>query len=268
MSRYFIELTYKGTPFCGWQLQPNGPTVQEELEQAFGKLLREPVRLTGAGRTDAGVHALRYVAHFDASRDDLHTDALLINKINGIIPREIAVYRIAAVPPDAHARFDAVSRTYHYRIATKKNPFTVDLAYHLYRPLNMAKMNEAAAIFPEYKDFTSFSKLHGNAKTNLCDILAAYWTDDGNGELRFVVTANRFLRNMVRAMVGTMIEIGLGKYPPADIRRIILEKNRGAAGTSAPPQGLYLAKIEYPEIPGYSSADVELLKPLMFPAPD
>ena len=249
MSRYFIELAYRGTPFCGWQLQPNGKTVQEELERAFEMLLREPVRLTGAGRTDAGVHALYYVAHFDASRNDLHTDTSLIGKINGILPREIAVYRISAVSPDAHARFDAVSRTYFYKIATKKNPFTVDLAYHFYRPLDVAKMNEAAAILPEYKDFTSFSKLHGNARTNLCDIINAQWIDDCNGELQFVITANRFLRNMVRAIVGTMIDIGLGKYPPDDIRRIILGKNRGMAGTSAPPQGLYLANIKYPDFP-------------------
>jgi len=251
--RYFIELAYKGTPFCGWQLQPNGTTVQAELEHALGLLLREPVRLTGAGRTDTGVHALYYVAHFDASRDDLHNDISLIGKINGILPCEIAVYRIAAVPPDAHARFDAVSRTYHYKIATRKKPFTFDMAYHFYRPLDVAKMNEAAAILSEYKDFTSFSKLHGNAKTNLCDILDAQWIDQGNGELLFVITANRFLRNMVRAIVGTMIDIGLGKYPPEEIRRIILEKNRGIAGTSAPPQGLYLAKIEYPEISGFTS---------------
>ena len=252
MSRYFIELAYKGTSFCGWQLQPNGPTVQEELERVLGMLLREPVRLTGAGRTDAGVHALQYVAHLDTVREDLHTDTLLVNKINGIISREIAVSRIAAVPADAHARFDAVSRTYYYRIAVKKNPFTMDAAYHLYRPLDVVKMNEAAAILLEYTDFTSFSKLHGNAKTNLCDVQKAYWLDDGRGELQFVITANRFLRNMVRAIVGTMIEIGLGKYSPDDIRRIILAKNRGAAGTSVPPQGLYLARIEYPEIPGYS----------------
>ena len=252
MSRYFIELAYKGTSFCGWQLQPNGPTVQGELERVLEMLLREPVRLTGAGRTDTGVHALHYVAHFDTAREDLHTDTLLVNKINGIISREIAVSRIAAVSPDAHARFDAVSRTYYYRIAAKKNPFTMDAAYHLYRPLDVVKMNEAADILLEYTDFTSFSKLHGNAKTNLCDVQKAYWLDDGRGELQFVITANRFLRNMVRAIVGTMIEIGLDKYPPDDIRKIILEKNRGAAGTSVPPQGLYLAHIEYPEIPGYS----------------
>ena len=220
--------------------------MQGELERALGLLLSEPVRLTGAGRTDAGVHALYFVAHFDAERDDLHTDTLLISKMNGMIPREIVICRIVAVPPDAHARFDAVSRTYHYKIATKKNPFTIDLAYHFYRPLDVVKMNEAAAILPEYKDFTSFSKLYGNAKTNLCDVFHAQWHDDRNGELRFEITANRFLRNMVRAIVGTMIEIGLGKYPPADIRKIILEKNRGAAGSSAPPQGLYLAGIEYP----------------------
>lgn len=253
MSRYFIELAYRGAPFCGWQLQPNGPTVQGELERAIGMLLRQPVRLVGAGRTDAGVHALYYVAHFDAERNDLHTDDAFTGKLNGIIPRDIAVYRIAAVPPCAHARFDAVSRTYHYRIATRKNPFTADSAYHFYRPLDAAKMNEAATILPEYKDFTSFSKLHGNAKTNLCNVSTACWIDGGNGELCFVITANRFLRNMVRAIVGTMIEIGLGKYPPIDIRRIILEKNRGTAGASVPPQGLYLAGIEYPEITGFNT---------------
>jgi len=220
------------------------------LERAFELLLREPVRLIGAGRTDAGVHALYYVAHFDTVREDLHTDTSFISKLNGIMPREIAVFRIIAVPPDAHARFDAVSRTYYYKIATKKNPFTTDLAYHFYRPLEIDKMNEAASILLEYKDFTSFSKLHGNAKTNLCDVMYAQWLDDHNGELRFVITANRFLRNMVRAIVGTMIEIGLGKYPSDEIRRILMEKNRGAAGSSVPPQGLYLAKVEYPEILG------------------
>ena len=247
MSRYFIELAYRGTPFCGWQLQPNGRSVQGEIERALGLLLREPVRLTGAGRTDAGVHALQYVAHFDTGKEDLHSDTLIINKMNGILPREIAVYRIIAVPPEAHARFDAVSRTYYYKIATKKNPFTTELAYHFYKSLDMAKMNEAAAILPEYNDFTSFSKLYGTAKTNLCDVMQAYWIDDcGNGELRFIITANRFLRNMVRAIVGTMLDVGLEKYPPEDVRKIILAKNRGTAGSSVPPQGLYLAGIEYP----------------------
>ena len=238
-------------------MQPNGTTVQGELERALELLLREPVRLTGAGRTDAGVHALYFVAHFDAERDDLHSDLSFIGKMNGMIPREIAVFRILAVPSDAHARFDAVSRTYHYKIATKKNPFTIDMAYHFYRPLDVAKMNEAAAILPEYKDFTSFSKLYGNAKTNLCDVSKARWVDDNNGELLFEITANRFLRNMVRAIVGTMIEIGLGKYPPSDIRRIILEKNRGVAGSSAPPQGLYLAEIEYPKTQFKKRKDVD-----------
>jgi len=217
------------------------------LERAFELILREPVRLTGAGRTDAGVHALYFVAHFDTLRDDLHDNVSIVSKLNGIIPREISVFRIIAVSPETHARFHAVSRTYHYRIATKKNPFTIDGAYHFYRPLDLGKMVEAAAILPEYKDFTSFSKIPNDSKTNLCDILLAQWFADCNGELRFEITANRFLRNMVRAIVGTMIDIGLGKYPPADIRQIILEKNRAAAGTSVPPQGLYLAKIEYPE---------------------
>jgi len=218
-------------------------------------LLREPVRLTGAGRTDTGVHALNFVAHFDTSHYDLDKDSSVIKKLNAILPREIVVYRIIAVPFDAHARFDAVSRTYCYRIATEKNPFTVDFAYHYYRPLDVAKMNEAAVILMEYNDFTSFSKLHGNAASNICDISSASWTDKHRGELRFEITANRFLRNMVRAIVGTMMDIGLGKYPPEDIRKIILKKDRTAAGTSAPPQGLYLAKIEYPVLDNLDSSE-------------
>ena len=210
-------------------------------------ILREPVRLTGAGRTDTGVHALHYMAHFDTSHGDLDKNDALIGKLNAITPREIAVYRLIAVPTDAHARFDAVSRTYCYRIAKEKNPFTIDLAYHYYRPLDKEKMNVAAAMLPEYSDFTSFSKLHGNAATNLCEITSAFWTDLYSGELRFEITANRFLRNMVRAIVGTMIDIGQGKYPPENIRKIIMKKDRAAAGTSAPPQGLYLVNIKYPE---------------------
>ena len=214
-------------------------------------MLREPVRITGAGRTDAGVHALYFVAHFDASRDDLHTDISLIHKINGILPREIAVYGIFAVPPFTNARFNAVSRTYHYKIATRKNPFTIDWAFHFYRPLDVAKMNEAATILLEYDDFSSFRKLPTDAKTTICHVQNAQWIDDHNGELLFVITANRFLRGMVRAIVGTMIDVGVGKYPPEDMRRIILEKDRGMAGASAPPHGLYLVKIEYPEISGF-----------------
>ena len=229
-------------------MQPDRPTVQGELERAFEILLREPARITGAGRTDSGVHALHYVAHFDALREDLHMDSSFVRKLNIILPPEIVIYRIFAVPSFVSARFTAISRTYHYRIATKKNPFTIKMAYHFYRPLDLTKMNEAAAILPEYKDFTSFSKLHGDTRTNICNLLSAHWFDDCNGEIRFEITANRFLRNMVRAIVGTMIEIGLGKYPSDDIRKIIMEKNRNAAGISVPPQGLYLAGIEYPEI--------------------
>ena len=220
------------------------------MERAFEILLREPVRITGAGRTDAGVHALYYVAHFDATRDDLHTDISLVHKLNGILPRDIAVYGIFAVPPLTNARFNAVSRTYHYKIATKKNPFTIDWAFHFYRPLDVAKMNEAAAILLEYDDFASFRKLPTDAKTTLCHVTNAQWIDN-NGELLFIITANRFLRNMVRAIVGTMVDIGVGKYPPEDMRRIILEKDRGMAGASAPPHGLYLVRIEYTDIPGF-----------------
>ncbi len=246
--RYFIELAYKGTPFCGWQIQPNGPTVQEELERVLTMLLQESIHLIGAGRTDAGVHAAYFVAHFDSKKKDLHTNTSLVNKLNQLTSKEIAVYRIISVAPEAHARFDALSRTYHYRIATRKNPFTAELAYHFYRPLDIAKMNEAAAILLTYSDFTSFSKLHGNAVTNLCSVMQAYWVDDStNGEIYFVITANRFLRNMVRAIVGTLIEIGLGKQHPEEIRRIIESKDRGEAGMSVPPQGLYLTAIKYPD---------------------
>jgi tRNA pseudouridine38-40 synthase len=247
VHRYFIELAYKGTHFCGWQLQPNGITVQGELERVMTLLLREPVRLTGAGRTDSGVHASCFVAHFDASSEELHKDVTLLYKLNQLISSDISVYRIYPVASDAHARFDAVSRTYQYRIAKVKNPFTIELAYHLYRPLDMEAMNTAAKILPEYTDFTSFSKLHGNAVTNLCRLTEAYWAENVQSkELTFTITANRFLRNMVRAVVGTMLEIGLGKRLPEDIRQIIEAKDRSAAGTSAPPQGLYLTNIVYP----------------------
>ncbi|GHT23751.1 tRNA pseudouridine synthase A [Bacteroidia bacterium] len=247
MQRYFIELAYKGTCFCGWQLQPNGNTVQGELERVMTLLLREPVRLTGAGRTDSGVHASFFAAHFDASNEELHKDVAFLYKLNQLIHKEIAVFRIYPVDAAAHARFDAVSRTYQYLIARAKNPFTVDLAYHLYRPLDVEAMNAAAQILPEYTDFTSFSKLHGNAVTNLCKVTEAYWDEnEASGELTFTITANRFLRNMVRAVVGTMLEIGLGKRAPEDIRQVIEAKERNAAGTSAPPQGLCLTDIVYP----------------------
>ncbi|MDR1666246.1 MAG: tRNA pseudouridine(38-40) synthase TruA [Bacteroidales bacterium] len=248
MYRYFIELAYKGTSYCGWQLQSGSPTIQEKMEDVLRLLLHEPIRLTGAGRTDSGVHAAYFVAHFDSEREALHLDTQLPYKINGLVGKEIAVYRIRSVTPDAHARFDALSRTYLYRIAQTKNPFTIHLAYHLYRPLDMEKMNAAAKILLEFRDFTSFSKLHGNAVTNICNITAACWTKETEtGEIHFTITANRFLRNMVRAIVGTMIEIGAEKRSPEDIRRIIAAKNRNEAGSSAPAQGLYLTKIVYPD---------------------
>lgn len=246
MQRYFLELAYRGTDFCGWQAQSNSPTVQAELERVLSMLLQEPVRVTGAGRTDAGVHAPFFVAHFDAAGSDLHVGDTFVRKLNQILSKDIVIYRIIPVSPEAHARFDALSRTYLYRIATRKNPFTKDVTYLYYRPLDMEKMNEASGILPEYKDFTSFSKLHGNAKTNLCNIYEAYWEDFADeGELRFTIRANRFLRNMVRAIVGSMMDIGAGKIRPDDIRKIIEAKDRGCAGMSAPPQGLHLIRIDY-----------------------
>lgn len=249
MYRYFVELAYHGGSYCGWQVQPNGISVQEKLEQALCILLqKKEIRITGAGRTDAGVHASYFVAHFDSSIDNLHEDNLYMYKLNRLLPCDIAIHRIRPVSATAHARFDALSRTYHYKIATRKNPFNMGLAYHFYRPLDVEKMNNASEILKEYRDFTSFSKLHGNAKTNLCEVSEAYWVDDEKtGELTFIISANRFLRNMVRAIVGTMIDIGLGKIPSEALRPIIEGKCRGLAGTSVPPQGLYLTRIDYPD---------------------
>jgi tRNA pseudouridine38-40 synthase len=221
--------------------------VQAALQAALSVLLRHPIEVTGAGRTDAGVHAIHYIAHFDAIRDDLETDLQFTSKINGILPRDIAVKRVFRVQSNANARFDAVSRTYFYKIATEKNPFTYELAYHFYRSLNLEKMNEAASFILEYDDFTSFAKLHGNTKTNICKVEHAYWIDNQNGEIQFVITANRFLRNMVRAVVGTLLQVGLEKEDATYIHEVIQKKNRNFAGASVPPQGLYLANIIYNE---------------------
>ncbi|WP_085535490.1 tRNA pseudouridine(38-40) synthase TruA [Massilibacteroides vaginae] len=245
MNRYFIYLGYNGKPFCGWQVQPNGITVQQCIEEALATLFRQPVPIVGAGRTDAGVHARSMVAHFDWS-EPIADLPFLVEKLNRLLPKEVAIYRIVPVTPDAHARFDAISRTYHYYITTKKDPFNFDFSYKLHGTINYAAMNEACHVLFEYTDFTSFSKLHTDVKTNNCRIMHAEWTQEEN-MWRFTIQADRFLRNMVRAIVGTLLEVGRGKMTINEFRNVIEAKDRNKAGTSVPGQALFLAEVSYPE---------------------
>jgi tRNA pseudouridine38-40 synthase len=240
--RYCIEFSYNGKNYFGYQIQPDAISVQEELEKALSTILREEIKTTGAGRTDTGVHARKMFAHFDTGKAE---DADLTRKLNSFLPSDISVKRIFKVKDDFHARFDATYRTYEYYISLEKNPFTQESAWqHWKRGLDINKMNEACAILFEYEDFTSFAKLKTDNKTNLCTIYKAEWEQKGS-ELKFTVSANRFLRNMVRAIVGTMVEIGLGKIQPEDLRKVIEDKHRNSAGTSAPAHGLYLVDVGY-----------------------
>lgn len=240
--RYFIEFSYNGKNYFGYQIQPREISVQQELEKALSTLLRQEIKTTGAGRTDTGVHAKKMFAHFDT---DLEPDQNLVYKLNSFLPDDIAVKRIFEVRDDFHARFDATYRTYEYYISSEKNPFTQDSSWQMWRrKLDIGLMNEACKILFEYEDFTSFAKLHTDNKTNNCKIYNAEWEQNGT-ELKFTISADRFLRNMVRAVVGTMVEIGNGKIRPEDLRKIIEKKDRNSAGTSAPPQGLFLVDVGY-----------------------
>lgn len=244
--RYFLVLDYNGTNFFGWQRQPNQDTVQERIERALTTLLKTDTEITGAGRTDTGVHARNYVAHFDANVENLHTDTDFLYKLNCILPFDINIQRIALVADDAHARFDAIRRTYRYYITDKKDVFGHQFT-HRTKNLNIGLMNQAAAKLFNYSDFTSFSKLNTDVKTNNCTIYEAQWAESGE-KLVFTITANRFLRNMVRAIVGTLLEVGYGKLSIDDFCKIIEAKDRGKAGTSAPAKALFLEHIEYPYI--------------------
>lgn len=244
-QRYFIELAYKGTRFHGWQVQPNGISVQESLEKAISTITRETIAVTGAGRTDTGVHASYFVAHFESGNDNLaHPD--FAHKLNSFLKEDITIFSIQKVGPSAHARFDAISRTYHYHINLYKDPFSTETSWYFYRHPDVKAMNEAAQILFEYIDFTSFSKLHTDVKTNNCKILQAEWIQKGS-KLVFTIKADRFLRNMVRAIVGTLLEVGIGKMNLAEFRQVIEQKDRGAAGLSVPAHGLFLTGIEYPK---------------------
>ncbi len=241
--RCFIYLSYDGAPFCGWQVQPNGRSVQGELQRALALLLRSDVAVTGAGRTDAGVHARLMVAHCDLPEG---TDlGQLCYRLNGILPHEIAVERIRQVADDAHARFSATSRTYHYYIHTAKSPFLREYSWRLVHRPDIAAMNEAAAVLSEYTDFTSFSKVNTDTKTNICHICYARWEQLGPHEWRFEIQADRFLRNMVRAIVGTLMLVGRHDIDLAGFRRIIEARDRCAAGESVPARGLFLVDVGY-----------------------
>jgi tRNA pseudouridine38-40 synthase len=244
-SRYFIFISYKGTSYHGWQLQPNSVTIQKILDEALSRLLGEEILTTGAGRTDTGVHALYFCAHFDSHTGNLESSKDLVFKLNRYLPKDISVSAIRGVTPDAHARFSAISRTYKYYITRVKDPFREESAWFIHGNLNIAKMNEACRILIEYDDFTSFSKLHSNNKTNICRIYDARWQEAEN-ILEFTIKADRFLRNMVRAIVGTMAEVGSGKISNSEFINIILQKDRCRAKKSAPAKGLFLTYIEYP----------------------
>ena len=240
--RYFIEFSYNGSTFFGYQIQPNEISVQEELEKALSTILRIDIKTTGAGRTDTGVHAKKMFAHFDF---DGEISEKLVHKLNSFLPPSIAVKKIFEVKEDFHARFSAKYRTYEYYISLEKNPFSEKFAWqHWRKTLDVEKMNEACKILFEYEDFGSFAKVGADNKTNICKIYHANWEQNGN-ELKFTISADRFLRNMVRAIVGTMVEIGSGKLKPADLRNVIEAKNRGVAGTSAPAHALFLVDVGY-----------------------
>ena len=242
--RYFIHLAYDGTRYHGWQIQPNGISVEGEIELRLSTLLRQPIDIVGAGRTDAGVHARHMVAHFDFE-DGCDTKQLCY-RLNRMMPPDICIYKIEKVADDLHARFSATSRTYHYYISTKRNPFNRQYTWLCHYDLDFELMNQAAEILLEYKDFASFCKSHTDVKTTLCNIIEAKWIkDDDEGCYYFRIKANRFLRNMVRAVVGTLVEVGRHRLSLDDFRNVIEGKKRTMAGESMPANALFLEKIEY-----------------------
>ncbi len=244
VARYFIEMAYNGECFHGWQKQPNAVTVQETMEQAMTTLFQRPVMVVGAGRTDAGVHASYFVAHFEVDTLPFELPHL-VRKLNGFLPVGIVIFSVQMVGDETHSRFDALSRTYEYHLVMEKNPFIDGLSYRPWYVPDFEVMNVAASRMMAFSDFTSFSRLHSDAKTNICNITHAIW-EKRHDRYVFVVTANRFLRNMVRAMVGTLLEVGRGTLSVDEFCEIIEAKDRRRAGTSAPPQALFLTDIEYP----------------------
>lgn len=246
--RYFLRFAYDGTAFHGSQRQPNGVTVQETMEQALALIFREEVQLTFAGRTDAGVHAHEMYAHFDIGDEEMRREGeKLVFRLNGILPDSIAIFDIYPVKENAHARFDAVRRTYEYHIIDHKDPFLCKQATRVRPGLDFAAMNENAKLLIGKQDFASFCRTNTDVKTTICDLKQAEWKELDNGHAVFTISADRFLRNMVRAVVGTLFEVGRGKMTKEQFAEVITQHNRCAAGDSAPAEGLFLTHIEYPE---------------------
>ncbi len=244
-NRYFIELSYDGSDFHGWQIQPNAKTIQETLNSALSTILRTEIYTVGCGRTDTGVHATQFFAHFDLELEAPPLEDLCY-RCNRLLPESIALKRIFPVAAEAHTRFTATSRSYAYLITQQKDPFAVLRKWELREALNIERMNEGANILTQYQDFSCFSKANTQTETNLCDLSFAQWTQNGT-ELKFEVTANRFLRNMVRAIVGTLVDLGRGTIDKDTLHNIIASKDRSEAGLSVPAHGLYLTHITYPE---------------------
>lgn len=248
MFRYFIKLAYNGSSFHGWQHQPNAVSVQDTIEQAMRILLKQPIALCGCGRTDTGVHASCFFAHFDIDTMlTIDDQDQLRNKLNRFLDASIVIYDILAVKPDAHARFSALSRTYHYYVSTIKDPFSKQSSLFFPFTPDVAQMNKAAKILLQTSDFTSFAKLHSDTKTNICKVTHAAWIEVASGKLMFVITADRFLRNMVRSIVGTLLDVGIGKISLENYKQIIEDKERSSAGESVKAHGLFLAEVTYPE---------------------
>jgi tRNA pseudouridine38-40 synthase len=245
MPRYFTRLSYKGSNYHGWQIQANSHTVQSVLNEVLSTILKEKIMTTGAGRTDTGVHAPCFFAHFDCNQADMEKSSELIFKLNKILPSDIKIHRLHKAEDTWHARFSAVKRSYHYLIARKKNIYFTDYSNYIYGELSVDDMNIAARSIMKYNDFTSFARLNGGSESNICEVYESFWYTSGD-YLIYKVTANRFLRNMVRAMAGTMIDVGKGKIKPDKIHEIIEARNRSNAGSSAKAKGLFLTSIVYP----------------------
>ncbi|MDE7347393.1 MAG: tRNA pseudouridine(38-40) synthase TruA [Muribaculaceae bacterium] len=247
MARYFLRLAYRGAPYHGWQVQPNAVSVQGVVENALSTALRSPISIVGAGRTDTGVNARVMYAHFDFE-DPFPDKGRLLVSLNRLVDRDIAIHDIIPVHKDAHARFDAIERSYKYFVAFEKTPFFYPLSWYCPHPLDLERMDEAAGLLLATEDFTSFAKLHSDAKTNICKVTKAEWSMIDENMAVFTITADRFLRNMVRAVVGTLVDVGRGKLTPDEFRNIIERKDRCAAGQSMPGEALFLWDVKYPYI--------------------
>lgn len=245
MARYFIHLAYNGAAYCGWQTQPDLPTVQQTLEQTLSTLLRQPIAVVGCGRTDTGVHAADFYAHFDYTGQSPVDSGQLVFKLNNMLPPDIAIFDILPVAGNAHARFDATARTYQYHVSDRRLPFRQGLYTRIWFQPDIDLMNRGAEVLMEYDDFTSFAKLHTQVKTNICHLTEAHWDRVGE-EWVFTIRSNRFLRNMVRSVTGTLLDVGRGKLTLDGLREIIERCDRCAAGVSMPACGLFLTKVEYP----------------------